>query len=89
MSYPSILIYTNWERDRRSSGIFLSLKEYQQTDKDNGAECEEIYDRNERHPDPKLLFRIGCFLKEVRVAVYVMLGDGITDNEKEKENQHA
>jgi len=77
------------EGDRRSSGIIFLLQEYQQADKDQGAEHKEIRDRNEGHPDPKPLFRIGCFLKEVRIAVYVMLGDGIADNEKEEESKDA
>jgi hypothetical protein len=65
------------------------LQEDQQTDKNDRAEHKEIHDRNERHPDPKPLFTIGCFLEEIRIAAYVVLGDGIADNEKEKERKHA
>jgi hypothetical protein len=67
----------------------LFFEEDQQRDENDGAEREEIHDRNERQPDPKPLFRIGCSLKEVRIAGYVFLGDGVTDNEKEEENKHA
>jgi hypothetical protein len=71
------------------SVLSFFLQEYQQTDENDGAECKEIHDRNERHPDPKPLFRIGCFLKEVRIAGYVSLGDGIADNEKEEKGKDA
>jgi hypothetical protein len=71
------------------SVLSFFLEEKQQTDKNDGAECKEIYDRNERQPDPKPLFHIGCLLKEVRIAGYVFLGDGITDNEKEEDGKHA
>jgi hypothetical protein len=65
------------------------LEKEQQTDKYDGAECKEIHYRNERHPDPKPLFHIGCLFKEVRIAGYVFLGNSIADNEKEEESKHA
>ena len=65
------------------------LEEEQQTDKYDGAECKKIHDRNKRHPDPEPRFHICSLLKEVRIAGYVFLGNGIADNEKEEESKHA
>ncbi len=77
------------DKDATPYDLLFSFQENQQTDENYGAECKEIHDSNERHPDPKPLFGIGCLSKEVRKAGYVSLGDGITDNEKEEEGEHT
>ncbi len=76
-------------RKTRGSGIILLLKEYQQPNKDDRAEHKEIAESNDRQPDPHCFFFIGCFMKNVRIAGYVFLIDGITNNYKEKKDDHA
>jgi len=73
-----------------STSVICSLifsQKDQQTDKNYGTQYKETHDRNECHPDPKPLFRIGCFFKEVRITGYVFLGDGIAGDEKEKKGK--
>jgi hypothetical protein len=74
---------------RRVVVLSFFLQQDQQSDKDYGAEHKEIAERNEGHPDPEPIFRIGCFPEEVRKACYVSLGNGIAHNEKEEEDKDA
>ena len=61
----------------------------QQGDEDDGAEREKVRNRDEGHPDPKSLFRIGRLPEEVRKTCDVSLGDSVADDENKEEREHA
>jgi len=48
--------------------INLLFKEQQQPGNDDGAECDEIDESNNREPDPGRFFLIGHTANDIRIA---------------------